>query len=159
MPLSLYSTGDRQRVPKLSRVQGARRGWGRRAGRRGGGRGCDSSQGGLRGGAAWAAPPSRCRAGAEASAAAGRAGRAMTPAARGCRRVAWCPARPPASAPSAPQKEVSARAPCAPRRTHRDMGGTQDRGPQGRGDQDGGDPEVGWETGTVERSGLPNPGG
>ncbi|XP_052583056.1 uncharacterized protein C16orf74 homolog isoform X2 [Peromyscus californicus insignis] len=30
----------------------------------------------------------------------------MTPAARGCRRVAWCPARPPASAPSAPQKEA-----------------------------------------------------
>ncbi|CAH7052937.1 CUNH16orf74 [Phodopus roborovskii] len=28
----------------------------------------------------------------------------MTPAAGGCRRVAWCPARPPASAPSAPQK-------------------------------------------------------
>uniref|UniRef100_A0A8C2QHU2 RIKEN cDNA 1190005I06 gene n=1 Tax=Cricetulus griseus TaxID=10029 RepID=A0A8C2QHU2_CRIGR len=28
----------------------------------------------------------------------------MTPAARGCRRVAWCPARPPASAPSALQK-------------------------------------------------------
>ncbi|XP_040591760.1 uncharacterized protein C16orf74 homolog isoform X2 [Mesocricetus auratus] len=28
----------------------------------------------------------------------------MTPAARDCRRVAWCPARPPASAPSVPQK-------------------------------------------------------
>ncbi|KAK7806706.1 hypothetical protein U0070_005367, partial [Myodes glareolus] len=102
-PLFLYSTGDRRPVPKLSRVQGARLGWGRRAGRRGS-RGCDCAQHELRGGAAWAAPPSRCRAGAEASAAAGRAGRAMTPAVRGCRRVAWCPARPPASAPSAPQK-------------------------------------------------------
>ncbi|XP_021025448.1 uncharacterized protein C16orf74 homolog [Mus caroli] len=28
----------------------------------------------------------------------------MTPAAHGCRRVAWCPSRPPASAPSAPQE-------------------------------------------------------
>uniref|UniRef100_D3ZSX5 Similar to human chromosome 16 open reading frame 74 n=1 Tax=Rattus norvegicus TaxID=10116 RepID=D3ZSX5_RAT len=28
----------------------------------------------------------------------------MTPAAHGCRRVAWCPSRQPASAPSAPQE-------------------------------------------------------
>uniref|UniRef100_D6RIP9 RIKEN cDNA 1190005I06 gene n=1 Tax=Mus musculus TaxID=10090 RepID=D6RIP9_MOUSE len=46
----------------------------------------------------------------------------MTPAAHGCKRVAWCPSRPPASAPSAPQEAVSVRAPCAPRRTHRDLG-------------------------------------
>lgn len=149
-------------MPKLSRVQGARLGWGRRAGRRGS-RGCDCAQHELRGGAAWAAPPSRCRAGAEASAAAGRAGRAMTPAVRGCRRVAWCPARPPASAPSAPQKAVSARAPCTPRWTHRDLGGTrggtQDRGPQSRGDQERWGSRGGGITRDVETGGYKTPEG
>lgn len=93
----------------------------------------------------------------------------MTPAARDCRRVAWCPARPPASAPSVPQKAVSARALCAPRRTHPDLGGTW-RDPR----QETPEPwrpgtvgiRGGWESGMVEtgvgaprRIGTPGWGG